>query len=253
MTEPEQIQTNPVTFQVQKHFGPFMGQVMCPDDILLAFKNMSNKILEDKTSKSHGGSLAGKIETELRVYRRDVIEFGIDRFLEGCVRSYVMECAKQHNYLHEGVTIQTSVNSAWIVSQYAGEYNPLHSHTGCEVSGVLYLNVPNVRGRRKYVHDNKNKADSDGNIIFPYSSASQRQNDVLEGGVLEFEPKEGLMIIFPSYLLHTVYPFLGEGERRCMAFNANYRGVTTKDNSYLFGNFEGYKNNVFYGEEKPNE
>ena len=95
--------------------------------------------------------------------------------------------------------------------------------------------------------------DSDGNIIFPYSSASQRQNDVLEGGVLEFEPKEGLMIIFPSYLLHTVYPFLGEGERRCMAFNANYRGVTTKDNSYLFGNFEGYKNNVFYGEEKPNE
>ena len=26
--------------------------------------------------------------------------------------------------------------------------------------------------------------------------------------------------MFPSYLLHTVYPFLGEGERRSVSFNA---------------------------------
>ena len=26
--------------------------------------------------------------------------------------------------------------------------------------------------------------------------------------------------MFPSYLLHTVYPFLGDGERRSVSFNA---------------------------------
>ena len=26
--------------------------------------------------------------------------------------------------------------------------------------------------------------------------------------------------MFPSYLLHTVYPFIGEGERRSVSFNA---------------------------------
>ena len=27
------------------------------------------------------------------------------------------------------------------------------------------------------------------------------------------------MVMFPSYLLHTVYPFIGKEERRCIAFN----------------------------------
>ena len=28
------------------------------------------------------------------------------------------------------------------------EYNPIHNHTGCDVSGVIYLKTPDVKGRR---------------------------------------------------------------------------------------------------------
>ena len=40
------------------------------------------------------------------------------------------------------------INSAWIVSQYENEYNPAHNHTGCDISAVIYLKVPDVKGRR---------------------------------------------------------------------------------------------------------
>ena len=65
-----------------------------------------------------------------------------------------------------------------------------------------------------------------------------------------------LMVLFPSYLLHTVYPFVGKEERRCIAFNANYQilqklkdgrvnwiagskdGIKIMENYYISGNEE---------------
>jgi len=40
---------------------------------------------------------------------------------------------------------------------------------------------------------------------------------------LKFVPKVGMMLIFPSWLKHTVYPFYSDGERRSMSFNAHYK------------------------------
>jgi hypothetical protein len=37
------------------------------------------------------------------------------------------------------------------------------------------------------------------------------------------KPKVGQLLMFPSTLLHTVYPFQGSGERRSLAFNLNYK------------------------------
>ena len=47
-------------------------------------------------------------------------------------------------------TYASEVNSAWVVSQYENEYNPIHNHTGCDVSGVIYLKTPDVKGKKKY-------------------------------------------------------------------------------------------------------
>ena len=35
-----------------------------------------------------------------------------------------------------------------------------------------------------------------------------------------FKPKTGDLYIFPSFLMHDVHPFRGDGERRCFSFNA---------------------------------
>ena len=251
-----QIQTHPTRFEVSKWFGPQTAQVQLPDDALNAMINMTDNIIKDKKSESHGQNLAGVIDKELKIYKSDMDKAGVDQLLESCVKSYVVHCARQHGMFKEHYVTDSDVNSAWVVSQYANEYNPIHNHTGCEISGVIYLKVPDVKGRRN-LQSKKGKMDSDGDISFVYCTASQRNHDIFEKGLVQITPVPGLMLMFPSYLGHTVYPFVGEGERRCIAFNANYRITDQSDSNVgsqmIAGNLYGLKNKYFYYDEKPNE
>ncbi len=251
----EQIMTHPTSFEVTKWFGPQTATVMLPDDALSTLVNMTDDIINDKKSKTHGQSLAGVIDTELRIYKSDMDKCGFDQLFESCVKSYVVHCAKTHGFFKPDYNFETSVNSAWVVSQYQNEYNPLHNHTGCELSGVIYLKTPSVKGRRN-LESKKGKVEGDGDINFVYNAASQRNQDIFEKGLVQITPSPGLMLMFPSYLLHTVYPFVGEGERRCIAFNGTYRITETLDGgsvNLIAGNMQGVKNKHFYLEEKPSE
>ena len=247
----EQIQSHPKSFEVAKWFGPQTASVMLPDDALNAMTKMTDDIIEDSKSESHGQSLAGVIDKELRIYKSDMVKAGVDQLLESCVKSYVVHCAKQHNYFKETYTFQANINSAWIVSQYENEYNPAHNHTGCDISAVIYLKCPDVKGRRN-LESKKGKDDNDGNIAFVHSSVGNRNFDVFEKGIMNLEPTPGLLVMFPSYLAHTVYPFIGEGERRCLPFNAVYR-IMDENKNFVAGDLSKVVNPTFYTEKKPNE
>jgi len=251
----EQIKSHPKSFEVTKWFGPQTANVMLPDDAVNALVKMTDNIIKDKKSQSHGQNLAGVIDKELKIYKSDMDKAGVDQLLESCVKSYVVHCARQHGMFQEHYKTETSVNSAWVVSQYANEYNPIHNHTGCEISGVIYLKVPDVKGRRN-LQSKKGKQDSDGDISFVYCTASQRNHDIFEKGLVQITPTPGLLLMFPSYLGHTVYPFIGEGERRCIAFNATYRIVDPNgegNGNFVAGALYGLKHKYFYFEDKPNE
>ena len=47
-----------------------------------------------------------------------------------------------------------NVNSSWVVSQYANEYNPVHWHSG-HISGAGFLKVPSTFGET-FQKDKKN-------------------------------------------------------------------------------------------------
>ena len=247
----EQIQSHPTEFRVEKHFGPFFASCMLPQDALDALIKMSDELLSNKLTESHGDSLAGVIDKEIKVYKSDMDKAGVDQLIESCVRSYVVHCAKQHNFFKEDYTFSSKINSAWIVSQYENEYNPMHNHTGCDISAVIYLKTPDVKGRRN-IESKKGKHDNDGDISFIHSATGQRNFDVFEKGVTNITPSPGLMVMFPSYLIHTVYPFICEGERRCLPFNAVYR-VMDKNGNFVAGDLSNVVNPTFYEEKKPNE
>ena len=135
-----------------------------------------------------------------------------------------------------------------MVSQYENEYNPIHNHTGCDVSGVIYLKTPDVKGRRN-IESKKGRPDNDSDITFVHSAIGNRNFDVLEKGIITMTPQPGQMVMFPSYLLHTVYPFIGKEERRCIAFNGTYR-ITNEKNEFIAGSFLDQTNETFYKQEK---
>ena len=104
--------------------------------------------------------------------------------------------------------------SMWIISQKDGEYNPMHVHTECHISTVMYLKIP------EYLPNRKKGREDDGNITFINSTCTDTQ---FVSPQYSHKPEVGDFFIFPANQSHFVYPFRtadGKGERRSVSFNA---------------------------------
>lgn len=86
--------------------------------------------------------------------------------------------------------------SGWGVILRAGGYQKKHTHSESEVSGVVYLQVPNA------------EKDQKGCLMF-----SGYKKKLIK-------PKKGMLAIFPSYLPHETTIYEENTERICIAFNA---------------------------------
>ncbi|SLN56201.1 2OG-Fe(II) oxygenase family protein [Oceanibacterium hippocampi] len=102
---------------------------------------------------------------------------------------------------------------AWANINRDGNYNVVHNHANQHWSGVYYVSV------------GKPDPDRPLNGIFefhdPRPAAGMTITPGFEfGNKLTIQPKPGLMLLFPSWMMHFVHPFFGKGERISIAFNA---------------------------------
>ncbi len=103
----------------------------------------------------------------------------------------------------------------WAVIMRSGDYNTPHVHPDAHVSGVYYVEVPDLSAA------DPDEAEPGGSLVFldPRSVASmyhikdRRHTESLV-------PAAGSLVIFPSYHAHAVFPYRGAGERISVAFNA---------------------------------
>lgn len=103
--------------------------------------------------------------------------------------------------------------SAWANVNQRNQYNKMHNHPGFHWSGVYYVNMG---GEEDDVSES-------GKIEFqdPRSSASMiPMPGTPFGQTMSLKPKAGSLLIFPSFLYHAVTPYMGDGERISIAFNA---------------------------------
>ena len=204
-------------FKLLKPFGPSFGMFEMPDEVTEALLKKSDEILEDKNRVDWGKNLVGQIAEEPWISNEQLEEIGALKYLEGMLYNYVWSALAADG--HELEKLEVNLDHAWIVSQYENEYNPIHFHTYCDLSSVLYLKVPSFDDRSKEGKLPEYKFQRDGMIEFVYKTACPTG---MEKGSLSFMPEPGKLVIFPSNLLHTVYPFKGSGERRSIAFNSHW-------------------------------
>ena len=197
-----------------------------PDDVLNGMLEISDKVLQDPERKNWGDYLAGQIEDEPLVPHQMMMDYKIGKdgsvfnWLMNCIGEYVKACTRQQATSANWNDVKdtewlTQMKSAWLISQWEGEYNPIHIHTECKLSTVLYLKVP------EFLPSTKPERDDDGSIMFIGGGGS---NSALTRNLIKWKPKVGDFFIFPAHLQHCVYPFKTEGdqERRIMSFNADF-------------------------------
>ena len=148
-------------------------------------------------------------------------EFNLDTsilksFIETSCREYIDNIVK--------VTGVSDLNgydphliSAWTIKQSPGDYQALHNHEA-HISGNIYIDIPDLE---------ENSLSSDACIEFRFPVIRNPAHFNFSDQ-WRFNPQPLKMIIFPSYVPHTVYPWKGEGHRTILAWDAKLMSKTAK-------------------------
>ena len=220
------VEENPETFQMSYHlhrpWADILFETKLPPMVLEKMIEVSDKVLADSKRISWGENLAGQIKEELLIDPKLLKKENLLDFFGNMVQEYVHQCnlqqapPDQHQHMETVKNhIQVVINSMWIVEQQPGEYNPIHTHTNCDISTVMFLKAP------IFLPSEKPDRDDDGTIYFVGGSGA---NNKLKISSLKVKPKPGAFFIFPAHLMHTVYPYKTNDNfaRRSVSFNASF-------------------------------
>ena len=214
-------------------FSPAILERQVPQKFIDIVNRVGDEVLSDETKSREwdfSENLVGKVSKEVQIPIVDKSEkkYCLDYMNESCLLFLQEMLKKNRTYEWNKLTgVGTSQNlypslenihlaNSWIVSQYKGEYNPWHKHSG-NFSAVLYLKIP--EGMNDFMEkEYEDHYPSSGLIQFMYGESQDFRSDTLT-----CLPEVGKMYLFPSWLKHSVYPFYCEGERRSLSFNAFFR------------------------------
>ena len=194
--------------EVIKPFGPSIVKAKLPLEMIKEINDyVEETIMNEKLSQEldYGKNLIGNVrqEIELKVEFMQKIKWG--EFLGKIVKDWV------DRELNKNLK-DFRVISSWVVRQFKHEYNPVHWHTG-DISGVGYLKVPKEFGKTRQKKKTMNR---NGEIELINGSRK-----LFSDCTHVITPSVGDLYLFPSYLMHTVYPFFdSDEERRSVSFNA---------------------------------
>ena len=159
---------------------------------------------DDKSISIRGGQ---QIQVYPNVLNIDVT--WLVTWLETICQGY-MELISQQSGTEELKYCKPVVTSIWTIRQHDGDYQEMHSHPGGNLSGNIYISAPEL---------NDNSKPSDSQILFRLPQTKDITKFIMND-TWKYNPTPGTVIVFPSHLPHTVYPWQGIGHRTVMAFDA---------------------------------
>jgi uncharacterized protein (TIGR02466 family) len=187
-------------------FNPVaIGKTRIDDDI---FNKLNNISLELLSSRSTAEDYPGNNHLTLRggdQRRMWPGESWIKNWIESQAKMYQKQLWEQSGKFGSLDLVPTLIN-AWTITQPENSYQVAHAHPFGHISGNIYLELPTF---------DSNSAETDGCISFVFDQHA----DARAVRFLHVKPELGMMLIFPSWLPHQVYPWQGKGNRRVIAWD----------------------------------
>ena len=210
MAEQPQNKNLKLKYYIYQPFGPSILKIKMPQQYVNLLNAEADRILHDeKLSKEHDWSynLVGNVKKEIMIDVNNISN--IRDFLGSMSQTYYTHTTKQEPSPGSKLAFRT-----WVVSQYAGDFNPMHIHDA-NLSGVAFLKIPPGFEEEYKAEDHHPTAgclEFLGSIPNHFASHSYL-----------VKPEVGDFYLFPSWLTHQVYPFRCDGERRSFAFNVHFK------------------------------
>jgi uncharacterized protein (TIGR02466 family) len=114
-----------------------------------------------------------------------------------------------------GIPDDIKLGNFWFNVNSRGNYNSLHNHRGGIISGVLYILVPDDNcGGISF-----DRTDSELQYYLPQTLT---EHNPFIASNFTLQPKEGKLIMFPSWFRHMVQPSQSRNSRISMSFNYGF-------------------------------
>ena len=137
-----------------------------------------------------------------------------DNILYHTVKSAVKTHFSDNDFFKENLQIE--ISALWANINGKGDFNVSHIHTGSDISGVLWIQIPENSGVIEFTSPHM------------YNQFKERQiykKKILDNFGIHpawcLTPTEGNVIFFPSSLFHEVDPNNSEKDRISVSFNLN--------------------------------
>jgi uncharacterized protein (TIGR02466 family) len=183
-------------------FGPSLGKGRLSKKIIRCINKIIDKSVINKKN-DYSPKLVSQIKNEIKL-SNNFVKKNLSKELIKNIKKFLIK--SDSNKIKE-----IKIINLWVIRQFKNEYNPVHYHEG-QLSGVGYLKVPKNMNQNYMVKNKKIK--TNGTIDF-----INGQKNFLSKCIYNLNPKVGDLMIFPNYLMHSVYPFNVRGERRSFSFN----------------------------------
>jgi len=202
------------------NIGVVEGQL--PEDVVKDIWKVIKKAR--KKPEDMKGELAGNISSSIRLDSEspqlaEFLNTILPEFINSHIESYG---APWRAVMKEGEGF--NLESLWVNFQKKHEFNPPHDHSGV-FSFVIWMQIPtSYAEQRKLPICAESNADNHiSNFAFSYTNTMGRVSTFAYN--MEKEA-EGYMVMFPSQMLHQVFPFYeSDGERISISGNVDIRAM----------------------------
>lgn len=124
-------------------------------------------------------------------------------------------------YIHEIHSVvdhqKFELMNSWVNIHKPNDWAQRHDHANSVLSGVLFLEVPEKSGAFIIHREHKNFVDNCIRLDYKHQNEYNTYD-------VKFKPKKGGLILFPSWVIHSVTKNESEQNRYTLAFNYYPRG-----------------------------
>jgi uncharacterized protein (TIGR02466 family) len=159
---------------------------------------------------------AAVFESRFDLFRRT--ERPVQQLKEFCWREMLNVICELNRYDTAGRSNLLIYNDAWFHVTRRGGFFSLHNHPNASWSGV-YCVDPGTPDARQDVGGGLTFVNPTLTSTMHIDAGNASMSGAFASGLRTLRMEPGQLVLFPSWVLHEVSPYEGEGERITVAFN----------------------------------
>ena len=212
-----------VQVELSSPFGPTILKAKLPEELISDFnKDCDDIVAKKKEQVDWSDQLAGRVQEEFHISSDTLLKHA--NWFNAVTGRYLFPNDLDFEKMKD--SFKVGIASGWYVRSFGGDFNPYHYHTGCNISCIGYLKMPEDINEYWETED-KDHNPYGGYLDFRYGTIGLNCPNNLK-----LKPEVGDFYMFPNWLDHQVYPFRSKynypdekGERRSFSLNIVFSNV----------------------------